>query len=97
MAEVPFNRKRSVGLNLRRVQSKPRRQWQTEPVEKIIRDEPVMPDSLAYLSVDSVGLLPSAVEQRPPLVLDVADVDVISVVFPKGNPSATEHQQIVSM
>lgn len=52
---------------------------------------------MAYLSVDSVGLLPSAVEQRPPLVLDVADVDVIPVVFPKGNPSATEHQQIVSM
>lgn len=44
MAEVPFNRKRSVGLNPRRVQSKPRGQWQTEPVEKIIRDEPVMPD-----------------------------------------------------
>jgi hypothetical protein len=43
VVEVPFNRKRNEGLNPR-VQSKPRRQWQTEPVERIIRDEPVMPD-----------------------------------------------------
>lgn len=50
-----------------------------------------------YLSIDLVGLLPSAAEQVPSFVLNVANVDVIAVVFTKWNPGATEHKEVVPM
>ncbi|KAG7217396.1 hypothetical protein INR49_021563, partial [Caranx melampygus] len=36
------------------------------------------------------------VEQVPSLVLNVADMDVIAIVFAERNPSATEHKQVVA-
>lgn len=51
----------------------------------------------SYLSIDLVGLLPSAAEQVPSFVLNVANVDVIAVVFTKWNPGATEHKEVVPM
>lgn len=45
-----------------------------------------------YLPVDSVGFLPSAVEQFPAFVVNIADMDVVPVAFSKRNPSAPEHQ-----
>lgn len=50
-----------------------------------------------YLSIDLVWLLPSAAEQVPSFVLNVANVDVVAVVFTEWNPSATEHKQVVPM
>ena len=50
-----------------------------------------------YLSVDSVWLLPPAVQQRPALILDVADVHVIPVVFPERDARASENQQVVTV
>ena len=54
-------------------------------------------DFCGYLSVDPVGLLPSTVQQRPSLVLHVADVDVVAVVFAEGDPRAAEHQEVVAV
>lgn len=48
-----------------------------------------------HLSVYLAGLLPSAAEQVPSFVLDIADVDIVPVVLAKGNPGATEHKQVV--
>lgn len=50
-----------------------------------------------YLAVDLVGFLPPAVEQVPPFVLDVANMNVVAVVFPERNSSSTEDKQVVSM
>lgn len=50
-----------------------------------------------YLSVHLIRFLPFAVQQVPPSILDVADMDVITVVFTKGNPGATKNKQVVSM
>lgn len=54
-------------------------------------------DFSCYLSVDSAGLLPPTVEQRPPLVFHVAHVYIIAIVFTKGDPSSAKHQEIVAM
>lgn len=49
------------------------------------------------LAVDAVGFLAAAAEQGPPLVLDVADVDVVPVALSKGDPGAPKHQEVVAM
>lgn len=54
-------------------------------------------DFCGYLSIDSIGLLPATVEQRPSLVLHVANVNVIAVIFTKGDPGATKHQEVVTV
>lgn len=54
-------------------------------------------DSDCYLSVDSAGFLPPAVEQRPSLVFHITHVHIIAIVFTKGDPSSTKHQEIVAM
>lgn len=55
------------------------------------------PCCASYLAVDSIGFLPSAAEQGPSLVFDVADVDVVAVALPKRDPGAPEHQQVVAV
>lgn len=54
-------------------------------------------DKHCHLSVDLVGLLPSAVEQVPSFVLNIANVDVVPIVFTKRYPSATKHKQVVAV
>lgn len=51
----------------------------------------------SYLSVDSVGLLPATVKQGPSLVFHVANVNVVAVVLPEGDPRTAKHQQIVTV
>ena len=51
----------------------------------------------SYLAIDSIGFLPSTAEQSPSFVLDVADVDVVAIAVPKGDPGAPEHEQVVAM
>lgn len=48
-----------------------------------------------YLSVYLAGLLPSAAEQVPSFVLNVANMDIVSIVLAKRNPGATKHKQVV--
>lgn len=50
-----------------------------------------------YLSIDLVWFLPSAVEQVPSFVLNIANMNVIAIVFTKWNPSATKNKQVVSV
>lgn len=50
-----------------------------------------------YLAVDSIGFLSSAAEQSPSFVLDIADVDIVAVALPKGDPGAPEHEQVVAV
>lgn len=50
-----------------------------------------------YLAIDSIGFLSSAAEQSPSFVLDIADVDVVAVAFPEGDPGAPEHEEVVAM
>lgn len=54
-------------------------------------------DKHCYLSVDLIGLLSSAIEQVPLFVLNITNMDVISIVFTKWNPSATKHKQVVAV
>lgn len=54
-------------------------------------------DLAGHLSIDPVGLLSSTIEQRPPLVLHVTDVDIISIIFTKGDSSSSKHQEVVAM
>lgn len=54
-------------------------------------------DLEGHLSVDPVGLLSSTIEQRPTLVLHVTDMDVISIIFAKGDPCSSKHQEVVAM
>lgn len=51
----------------------------------------------SYLAVDLVRLCSSAAQQVPLFVLNVANVDVISIVFTKRNAGAAKHQQVVTM
>lgn len=50
-----------------------------------------------YLAVDPIGFLSSAAEQSPSFVLDIADVDVVAVALPEGDPGAPEHEEVVAM
>lgn len=50
---------------------------------------------LLHLSVYLVRLLPSAAEQVPSLVLNIANVDVVPIVLAKWNTSTTKHKQVV--
>lgn len=48
-----------------------------------------------HLAIYAVGFLPSAVEQRPPLVFDIAYVNIVPVVFPKRDSGAAKHEEVV--
>lgn len=52
---------------------------------------------LDYLSIDSVGLLPPTVEQRPSFVLHVTHVYVVAIIFTEGDPRSAKHQEVVAM
>lgn len=52
---------------------------------------------LDYLSIDSVGLLPSTVEQRPSFVLHITHVYVVAIIFTKGDPGSAKHEEVVAM
>lgn len=54
-------------------------------------------DFCGYLSIDSVGLLPSTVEQRPSFVLHVTNVNVVAIIFTKGDSGAPKHQEVVTV
>lgn len=54
-------------------------------------------DKHRYLSIDLIGLLSSTAEQVPSFVLNVTNMDVVSIVFTKWNPSATKHKQVVAV
>lgn len=54
-------------------------------------------DKDRHRSVDLVGFLPPAVEQAPSFVLNIANMEVIAVVFTKWNPSAAKYQQVAAM
>lgn len=50
---------------------------------------------LHYLSVYLVGLLPSAAEQVPSFVLNIANMDIVPIVLAKWNSGTTKHKQVV--
>lgn len=50
---------------------------------------------LHYLSVYLVGLLPSAAEQVPSFVLNIANMDIVAIVLAKWNSGTTKHKQVV--
>lgn len=49
------------------------------------------------LAIDPIGFLSSAAEQGPSFVLDIADVDIVAITFPKWDSSAPKHKQVVAM
>jgi len=51
----------------------------------------------SYLAIDPIGFLSSAAEQGPSFVLDIADVDIVAITFPKWYSSAPKHKQVVAM
>lgn len=50
-----------------------------------------------YLSIYSIGFLSPAVEEGPTFVFNIADVNIISVVFPERDSGPAEHKQVISM
>ncbi len=52
---------------------------------------------LLYLSIYSIGFLAPAVEKGPTFVFNIADVNIISIVFPKRDSSPAKHKQVVSV
>lgn len=50
---------------------------------------------LHYLSVYLVGLLPSAAEQVPSFVLNIANMDIVPIVLAKWNSGTAKHKQVV--
>lgn len=52
---------------------------------------------LLYLSIYSIGFLAPAVEEGPTFVFNIADVNIISIVFPKRDSGPAKHKQVVSV
>lgn len=50
-----------------------------------------------YLSIYSIGFLSPAVEERPTFVFNIADVNIISVVFPERDSGPAKHKQVISV
>jgi len=51
----------------------------------------------SHLSINPVGFLASAVQEVPPLVLNVTNMDVVAVALAERNPGAAKHQQVVAV